>query len=449
MKDIKTLYQERLPIKFLDISTLDNNLEIKLTGFSGDSVRTCVYYDIEDNPLDYQVQEAFLIDDKERAYCLISVERKGQGEYSTWMEFGPVPPDTLELELHIIRLQQAPTMNDFKMKGRIFIDPWDPELPLSNELIDKMDKWLGDSHIDEEIPASDWMITGEWSFLIPMGEWQEEEVDFIKPLDFELTLGAEKTVFREFRNSNSGSFIVYEVRDKYLQNMGDNYKVKLLEKFATSETADDFRQKLEEEEMNLGYTPINLNLRLRDPATDTFYSPDFIEARGVIQNRIYNFFDDCICADKLEIHIKEILNLKMEEPLECNIDIHLFNTEKTVKIDHNFGDIKVKGELVFLDMMFSEENMRISYTTNKEEGLERISLQDVSLIVMKEDGSFEEYPTLGSIIRYDIRKDKFKKIITFPAVHRINESTPKNLTLVIKSINVKFSEPIIHEFETE
>jgi len=448
MKDGKTLYQERLPIKPLDISTSDNNLEIRLTGFSGDFVRTCVYYEIEDNPLDFQVQEAFLMDDKERAYCLISVERKGEGAYSTWMEFGPVPPDTMEIELHILRLQQAPTMKDFKMKGRTFIDPWDPELPLTNELIDKMDKWLGDTQVDEEIPASDWMRTGEWSFLIPMGEWHEEEVDFISPLDFNLTLGSEKAIFREFRNSNSGSFIVYEVRDKYIQKMGGNYKVKLLEEFATSDTAEEFMQKIGEEEMNLGYTPVNLNLRLRDPVKDIFYSPDFIEARGVVQNRIYNFFDDCICADKLEIHIKEILNLKLDKPLECDIDIQLFSTEKTIKIDRNFGDIRVRGELIFLDMIFSEENMRISYTTNKEEGLERIALRDVSLIVKEEDGTFEEYPTLGGVIRYDMRKDKFKKIITFPAIHRIKGTTPKDLTLVIKSINVKLCEPIIHEFNT-
>jgi hypothetical protein len=86
-------YMARIPVKSMDVQGEDQGLKIRLTGFSGDSIRTCISYEIDDNPRDFQVQEAFLVDDLGRAYCLVSVERmKKDGELLSWMEFGFIPP---------------------------------------------------------------------------------------------------------------------------------------------------------------------------------------------------------------------------------------------------------------------------------------------------------------------------------------------------------------------
>lgn len=441
------LYREKLPIKPLEMEFTDNDIKFEVIGFSGDSVRTCIYYNIEDNPLDYQVSEAYLIDQNERAYCLVSVERKGKDRFNSWMEFGPIPPETMQMELHVIRLRQAPSCNDFKFKGRTFVDPWDPEFPLSNEIIDKMDRWLGGVNGEDALMTSDWDLGGSWVFEIPTGEWQEEEVDIIKPLDYSLTLGGEKFKLLEFRNSNTGAFLVFEARDESLQKLGDAYKLQLIKALESAQETGDFEKELAKLGVNVGYQPAGLVLKLRDVETDDYYTPAYVDSRGVIQNRIYYFFDDCICAKKLEAIVLEIINAKLDPPVEFDIDMPHFLSDEVLEIDRNLGDLRVRGRITFQELVFSDENIKISYLSKPGENLEDLSLVDVSLVIKNKDGSIEEFPTLGEVTHFEISRERFKKIITFPGIHRIKEAAPDHFILTVKSVNIKPSGGVRFSFE--
>jgi hypothetical protein len=79
-----------LPLVPIDLSSESQNIRINLTGLSSDSIRTTIYYRIDNNPDDYQVQDAFLVDDQDRSYPLTAVERKTGEQTICWMEFSPV-----------------------------------------------------------------------------------------------------------------------------------------------------------------------------------------------------------------------------------------------------------------------------------------------------------------------------------------------------------------------
>lgn len=447
MKDI-VLGERKLPIKPLDISMSDCGVTIRIIGFSGDSVRTCIYYTVDDNPLDYQVSEAYIVDENERAYCLVSVERKGEGIYSSWMEFGPIPPETLQLQLHIIRLRQAPTCKGFKLKGRSFIDPWDRDFSLSNELIDKMDNWLGGISDVDELATSDWDLKGTWSYIIPTGKWENEETDIITPLCFTLDLGKEIITLHEFRNSNSGALLLFEARDESLQKLGDDYKKLLGEKLALVGRINDFQQELDSLGINMGYIPVGLNLKLRNKDTGQMHNPAYMDSRGIIQNRLYYFFDECICFGNIEVVISEIFNIKLDPPADFVINMSDFSSDEVMKINYDLGDITVKGEIVFQELSFLEENLKISYISNTGAGIDDLSLVDVSLMIKRDEGVWEEFPCLGGTIDLAVDRERFKKVITFPAVHRIKKSTPESLRFLVKSINIKPSQPVVFGFET-
>ena len=437
------LYLERLPVRPLDMSIGDKNINIRLTGVSGDSVRTCIYYEIEPNPLDYQILEAFITDDQDKTYCLVSTERKGKDKFSTWMEFGPISPDTKNLKVNIIRLQQCPTYTDFTFKGRAFIDPWNPEFPLNKDLLKRMDSWLGSDHGCKDLATPEWEMCGSWEFKIEMGEWEEEEVDYIQPLSFNITLGTETIKFKEFRNSNTGSFIAMETADIPLETMGDIYKNKLIQVFNKVEKMMDFKRELREIGLDPGYVPVNLSLEIHDPESKIRYIPDFIDTRGVIGNRAYHFFYDCICGKKCKIVITEISNLKLNPPLKCKMDARLFSGEQKVKFNYEFDHFKVSGKIIFTDLILSEENIRINYQIETDDSIESLSLQDVNLVLKDDEGNEEVYPTLGKTTRFDIHKD----ILLFPAIHHITGKPLKEITLSINSINVKPKEKIFFEFK--
>ncbi len=439
-----TLYMERLPVRHLDITSADKNISIRLTGISGDSVRTCIYYEIEQNPLDYQTLEAFLTDDKGRTYCLVGAERRGKDKYSTLMEFGPVSPDARELSIHIIRLQQSPTFNDFTFKGRSFIDPWNPEFPINRELVKRMDSLLKNPGECKHLATPEWELGGNWNFHIKMGEWEDQEIDCIKSLSFSLPLGSETIKFKEFRNSNTGSFISFETIDASIEKMGDQYRDKMLNIFNESEQIDDFKKALKDMGIDPGYTPVGLNLEVHDPGSGAHYIADFVDTRGVIGNRIYHFFNDCFCGKKYGVEVVEIKNLKLSPPLICDMDVRTFNGKQTLAFDYNFGGLKAKGEVIIDDIIFSEESMRVSYKNIVDGDLENMSLSDVRLIMEDEGGMDEVFPSLGNEIRFD----NDKKILVFPPIHLMNGEMPGKITLVINSVNIKPKERIRFEFET-
>lgn len=437
------LYMERLPVRHLDIMSTDRNISIKLTGISGDSVRTCIYYEIEQNPLDYQTLEAFLTDDRGRTYCLVSAERRGKDKYSTWMEFGPVSPDAGELNVHIIRLQQSPTFNDFTFKGRSFIDPWNPEFPINRDLITRMDSLLKSPGECKHLATPEWELCGNWDFNIKMGEWEDQEIDCIKSLTFSLPLGSETISFREFRNSNTGSFISFETNDASMEKMGDRLRDKMLGIFNKAEQIVDFKKALRELGIDPGYTPVCLNLEIHDPKSGHHYIADFIDTRGVLGNRIYHFFNDCFCGRKYGVEIVEIKNLKLDPPLICSLDVRLLKEDITLAFDYNFGGINAKGEVVINDIIFSEESMRVNCNNIVDGDLESMSLADVRLVMEDEGGKDEIFPSLGNETRYNTDKN----ILIFPPIHLMNGEMPGIITLVINSINIKPKERIRFEFE--
>jgi len=441
------LYLDKLPIRYLDLSSRNNDTTIDIIGFSGDSVRTCIYYKIKDNPLDYQVREAYLIDDKERIYCLVSVIRMGQARHSTWMEFGPIPPDTNELKLCIIRIQQAPTLQDFKVKGRSFPDPWDPEFPLSRELIDKMDSWLGDMGKYYNIDHSAWDCCGNWIYNMPMGTWCPQEVDLINPLSFELHLGKEIIRFREFRNSNTGALVVFEVRNEAMEKLGDAYKSRLLKILADSGTLEDFDRELAKIGLSRGFVPVDLRLRLCDKESGACFAPDFVDSRGVLHNRVYHFFDDCIHTQNCEIIIKDLLNLKIDPPLRYRIDVPTFNLEEKFEFDYKFGEIKVKGSIIFTDIIFSEAGVRIAYKANVSGDLEDLEFRDINIVWQHSDESEEEFPTLGGRTHREAVGGSHGKFVIFPAIHTLMNTLPEWITLEIKSVNVRLKDGIKFGFE--
>lgn len=437
------LYLEQLPVKPLDITSADTNISIRLTGLSGDSVRTCIYYEIEQNPLDYQTLEAFLTDDKGRTYCLVSAERRGKDRYSTWMEFGPVSPDAGELNVHIIRLQQSPTFSDFTFKGRAFIDPWDPEFPINRDLVTRMDSLLKRPGECKHLATPEWELCGNWDFHIKLGEWEDQEIDRIKSLSFTLPLGSETIKFKEFRNSNTGSFISFETMDASMEQMGEELRDKMLGVFNNVEQIDDFKRELRELGIDPGYTPVNLNLEVHDPHSGSRFIADFIDTRGVLGNRIYHFFNDCFCGKKYGLEVVEIKNLKLNPPFKCDLDVRLFNGEKKLPFHYNFGSLDVKGEVVITDIIFSEESMKINYHNIVNESLENMLLADVSLIMQDEDGTGEIFPSLGNEPRLASDKDT----LVFPPVHLMNGEMPGKITLVVNSVNIKLKERIRFEFE--
>ena len=437
------LYLERLPVRPLDITSADKNISIRLTGLSGDSVRTCIYYEIEQNPLDYQALEAFLTDDKGRTYCLVSAERRGKDKYSTWMEFGPVSPDARELNVHIIRLQQSPTFNDFTFKGRSFIDPWNPEFPINRDLVTRMDSLLKSPGECKHLATPEWELSGNWDFHLKLGEWEDQDIDCIKPLSFSLPLGLETVYFKEFRNSNTGSFISLETIDSSMEQMGDQFKDKMLSIFNEAEQITDFKEALKDLGIDPGYTPVSLNLEVHDPRSGDRYVADFVDIRGVIGNRIYHFFNDCFCGKKYGVEVVEIKNLKLDPPLIVNLDVRLFKEKKSLPFDYSFGNIHAKGEVVISDIIFSEESMRINCNNLVDGDLESMSPADVRMVMEDEGGTDETFPSLGNETRFGADKST----LVFPPVHLMNGEMPGIITLVINSVNIKLKERIRFEFE--
>ncbi len=431
-------YDTRIIVVPLDLEASHNGISIHINGFSGDSIRTCLFYQIPQNPKDYQVKEAFLIDDKERTYCLTAVCRDGKRGLS-WMEFGPIPPHVKQLDLHITQIQQAPS-SSFRIRGRSFVDPWDPELSYSRDIIARMDKWL-----KEPEPLQDvWHIRGQWNFTMPTGTWKKEEVDKIKILDYVLPLGREKIYFKEFRNSNTGAFVVFEARDEALQRIGDKFSVLLMEKFKASQNLPQFLQELKDMGVDAGYDPVKLTLRLRDMERDVLYSPDFVDPWGVIKNRIYHFFDDCICSNRLEIIIKEVKDFKFSPAIE--IDLGFVGAweedHKEFSIDLDAGSFKIKGQIIFYEPIVKNGKLYMEYETSMESPLDSLSIRDAEIIEVESGTSF---PLMGAKREFDSKKENLKKILLFPE----GKVLGKSISLRLKRADIKLSRPITFSFETQ
>lgn len=439
-------YGRKLPILPLNLTEEDKNFQVELNGFSGDAIRTCIYYNLKDKDADYHVSDAFMVDDRDRIYSLIAVERAGQGSLSSWMEFGPISPDAKQVELHVTSLQQAPAPK-FNIKGRRYIDPWDPEIYFSREMIDKMDHWLGGEKENGE--SNKWGICGSWNFTIALGNWEIEKCDRIERLNYRFSLGKEEIFFREFRNSNTGAFVVYESRNTILQQLGDRLKTLLVEKFNQSSSLGEFTKKMAEAGIDPGYSPLNLTLRLRDPENRILYSPDFVSTWGIVGNRIYYFFDDCIDADRLDLMVGEIKNLKIDPPLKLNLDIRRFSQEGDIcfEIDHQAGDIDIKGKINFTDKFQIEDTIKLFYRTLPGGNLKSLNLNDVEIVV-NGDSQPEKYPSLGSSTHYDPELEKLIKLVTFPLPDVMEEKSVPGFQLEINSVDVKLKKPFVYSFST-
>ncbi len=443
-------YMAEIPVKTMDEEALDKDVKVKLTGISGDIIRTLISYEIEDNPNDYQVEEAFLVDDGGRVYCLVSVERKKiNDQLVSWMEFGPVATDSKELELKITTLRQAPFFNAFKMKGRSFVDPWDSRAPLTREQLKKMDCWLGQSCSDEEDPDEDWRLRGEWNFMIPMGQWNYQDIDSVTPLDIQLKLGDDQIIIREFRTSNTGAFILVESRNHALQQLGSDFKKRLMEVFDQSEDPGEFNQKLALMGVSKSYTPADLTLRILDQKKMSLYSPDFRDPRGVIHNRIYHFFDDKIYGKFLDVLVMEIRNVKPLPALEVQLDFSGPDHESILSFDMDMGSLSLSGKLVMEDLSRAGDVYQVRYTTVMNgDTVERISITDATLVIDTGDGEIEELPSLGSKVRWDPGQEKLIKHISFPALHQADIDSDSRVRLQINMVDVKLKKPLVFPFRS-
>jgi hypothetical protein len=436
-----------LPFLPLEMKNESEKINIRLTGLSADTVRTTVYYRIDDNPDDYQIQNAFLIDNQDRSYPLIAVERKINGESLCLMEFSPLLTETESIELCITSLRQAPIEGSFRIKGTSLVDPWSPEICMTSVNMKKLNSWSNSR--DDKSPGKSWYLKGNWSFSIPLSNWSEEAYKIEKPLNFSLALGKEKVYFREFCSSGNSAFIVFEAKDEALQQLGETYHSAVMERFANSDNICDFEKNLTDIGIRWSYIPVKLNLRIRDPEKMILYTPDFVEPWGVIPNRWYYFFDHPISSGKLELLLQEINDLYLTTPIEIPL-VSLVNQaeEMTDPCSMNFdaGAFYVKGEFYMDRVVFTKENIGIIYNINLHRRLKSITLKDSFIRIKTGKGEVIEIPTLGGHLRLDPSGEKLEKSILFPRMSIIEENYPENLTLVIKSVDVKFSQPLTLPF---
>ncbi|MFP4496876.1 MAG: hypothetical protein ACLFQV_01595 [Vulcanimicrobiota bacterium] len=427
-------------------SSTDKGITIELTGFSGDFLRTCFFYNIPDNNHDYVIKDAFLIEDQERIHCLFSSHRKiDNGEKLTWIEFSAIPPDTRKLELHITKLQHSPTEGAFKLRGDSFVDPWAPALKHSREVFNKVVGWSRNSrgltHTQE-----DWEVSGSWEYELHLGQWDDDKKDRIKPLDFHLTFGRETVHFLEFRNSNTGAFIAFESCDEIMRKMRNNFREEIFNRFKEAESMEEFETELSIIGLNKGYIPVQLNLSLKDNSKKVRYLPDFIDSVGVINNRIYNFFDDCIRSDQLEILIDSVSNLKLDSPMVFEFDFTSILHDEPHTFDIDTGSLHLKGEIHFSDIVMVDGHTRLTYTTKMKKNIDCLVFEDASLSIQQGDDFGEEIPTMGSKVPPRTCRKRINNL-EFATNIKLDSEENRKIKLTVYSVNVKLKDPIKLGFE--
>jgi hypothetical protein len=198
-----------------------------------------------------------------------------------------------------------------------------------------------------------------------------------------------------------------------------------------------------------GYLPVKLNLRIRDSERKILYTPDFIESWGVTSNRWYHFFDHPISSGKLELLLQEINDLYLQTPVEIPLNSLFTQVEEQVsscKIDFDAGAFYVKGEFYLDRVVFKKENIGIIYSIDLHRRLKSITLKDSIIRLKTGEDKYMEFPSLGSHLKLDPSGEKLERTILFPRVPAIEDNYPENLTLVINSVDVKFSNPLVLPF---